>query len=60
MTHDVSEAVALADRIVLIEQGALALDLKVDLPPPRSHGSPEAAELAVKILARLLGEERAE
>jgi len=60
VTHDVAEAIALADRIVLIEQGALALDLKVDLPRPRSHGSPEAAKLAVKILARLLGEERAE
>ena len=60
VTHDVAEAIALADRIVLLEQGALALDLKVDLPRPRSHGSPETAKLAVKILARLLGEERAE
>src|SRR3984885_10553951 len=60
VTHDVAEAIALADRIVLIEQGVLALDLKVDLPRPRSHGSPETAKHAVKILARLLGEERAE
>jgi sulfonate transport system ATP-binding protein len=57
VTHDVAEAVALADRIVLIEDGALALDVEVDLPRPRRHGSPETAKLATKILARLLGED---
>jgi sulfonate transport system ATP-binding protein len=60
VTHDVVEAVALADRIVLIEQGALALDVKVDLPRPRRHGSPETAKLSETILTRLLDEERAE
>jgi sulfonate transport system ATP-binding protein len=57
VTHDVAEAVALADRIVLIEDGALALDVEVDLPRPRRHGSPETAKLTTKILARLLGED---
>ena len=42
VTHDVAEAIALADRIVLIEQGALALDVTVDLPRPRLRGSAEA------------------
>jgi sulfonate transport system ATP-binding protein len=57
VTHDVAEAIALADRIVLIEQGALALDVEVDLPRPRRNGSPEAAKLSASILARLLGED---
>jgi sulfonate transport system ATP-binding protein len=56
VTHDVGEAVALADRIVLIEHGALALDVGVDLPRPRRRGSIEAARLEAEILARLLGE----
>ena len=60
VTHDVAEAIALADRIVLIEQGALALDVEVDLPRPRRHGSPEAAKLSASILARLLGEDARE
>ncbi|KQV86267.1 aliphatic sulfonate ABC transporter ATP-binding protein [Massilia sp. Root351] len=36
VTHDVSEAVALADRVLLIEDGAIALDLAIDLPRPRA------------------------
>ena len=56
VTHDVGEAVALADRIVLIENGALALDVGVDSPRPRRRGSIEAARLEAEILARLLGD----
>src|ERR1700749_3789339 len=37
VTHDVAEAVALADRILLIEDGRISLDERVDLPRPRSH-----------------------
>jgi sulfonate transport system ATP-binding protein len=55
VTHDVGEAVALADRIVLIEGGAVALDIDVPLPRPRRHGDPEAAALEARILERLLG-----
>jgi len=54
VTHDVGEAVALADRIVLIEAGAIALDIAVPLPRPRRHGDPEAAALEARILERLL------
>lgn len=35
VTHDVSEAVALADRVILIEEGQIALDLQVALARPR-------------------------
>lgn len=35
VTHDVSEAVALADRVILIEEGRIALDIGITLPRPR-------------------------
>ncbi|MFD2615124.1 ATP-binding cassette domain-containing protein [Paenibacillus gansuensis] len=39
VTHDVSEAVALADRVILIEEGSVALDLPVQLSRPREKDS---------------------
>jgi sulfonate transport system ATP-binding protein len=54
VTHDVSEAVALADRVILIEDHAIALDRAVALPRPRSHGDPAFAALEDQILRRVL------
>ena len=54
VTHDVSEAIALADRVVLIEDGAIALDLKVDLPRPRERGSAAFAALEDLLLRQVL------
>jgi sulfonate transport system ATP-binding protein len=54
VTHDVGEAIALADRVVLIEQGRVALDLKVDLPRPRERGSAAFAALEDRLLRRIL------
>ncbi len=54
VTHDVQEAVALADRVVLIEDGAVALDLRVDLPRPRHRGNPAFAALEERLLNRVL------
>lgn len=45
VTHDVSEAVAMADRVLLIEDGRIGLDLTVDLARPRRLGSVRLAEL---------------
>ena len=53
VTHDVAEAALLADRILLIEDGGIALDLAVDLPRPRRPG-PETAEIEQKVLGYLL------
>jgi sulfonate transport system ATP-binding protein len=39
VTHDVSEAVALADRVVLIEEGRIAMDIKITLDRPRERDS---------------------
>ncbi|RWR27034.1 ATP-binding cassette domain-containing protein [Sinirhodobacter populi] len=55
VTHDVAEAVILADRVILLEEGHVALDLTIDLPRPRRHGSPEVAAYEQEILDRLLG-----
>jgi sulfonate transport system ATP-binding protein len=54
VTHDVTEAVALGDRIVLIDHGAIAADISVALPRPRQRGSAEFARVEGAILERLL------
>jgi sulfonate transport system ATP-binding protein len=55
VTHDVTEAVALADRVIVIDAGRIALDLEVAVPRPRRHGSPELARLEAQILDQLFG-----
>jgi sulfonate transport system ATP-binding protein len=57
VTHDVSEAVAMADRVLVIEEGRIAHDIAVDLPRPRQAGSADLARLEGRILRELLGEE---
>jgi sulfonate transport system ATP-binding protein len=54
VTHDVQEAVALADRVILIEDGQIALDQVIDLPRPRSHGDAAFAAIEKRILDRVL------
>ncbi|HTJ92662.1 MAG TPA: ATP-binding cassette domain-containing protein [Pararobbsia sp.] len=54
VTHDVHEAVALGDRIVLIEQGRIALDTPVHLARPRARGSAAFAALEDSVLQRVL------
>jgi sulfonate transport system ATP-binding protein len=54
VTHDVAEAVALADRVLVIEDGRIAQDVVVDLPRPRQRGSAELAALEGEILKHLL------
>ncbi|WP_316188081.1 MULTISPECIES: ATP-binding cassette domain-containing protein [unclassified Bradyrhizobium] len=55
VTHDVAEAVALADRVLVIENGRIAEDIMVDLPRPRQRGSAELAAQEGSILGQLLG-----
>jgi sulfonate transport system ATP-binding protein len=54
VTHDVSEAVAMADRVLLIEEGKIGLDLTVDIPRPRRVGSAKLAELEAEVLERVM------
>jgi len=57
VTHDVAEAITLADRVVMLEEGRITLDIAIDLPRPRRRGSVTLAALEEKILARLVREE---
>jgi sulfonate transport system ATP-binding protein len=51
ITHDVAEAVALADRVIVLRDGGVALDIPIDLPRPRrEHADPAAARLQAEIL----------
>ncbi|PKO43422.1 MAG: sulfonate ABC transporter ATP-binding protein [Betaproteobacteria bacterium HGW-Betaproteobacteria-3] len=54
VTHDVQEAVALADRVILIEDGRIALDERIDLARPRSQGDAAFAAIEKRILDRVL------
>jgi sulfonate transport system ATP-binding protein len=56
VTHDVQEAVALADRVIVLERGAIGQELAVPLSHPRDIGSPEFAALEGTILKRLLSQ----
>lgn len=55
VTHDVSEAVILGDRVVLIEEGKITLDLEINLSRQRERGSAEFAQLEANILSRVMG-----
>jgi len=57
VTHDVAEAVMLADRIVLMEAGRITLDLPVDVKRPRDRGDPAFAAIEGRILHALLHDE---
>jgi sulfonate transport system ATP-binding protein len=54
VTHDVAEAITLADRVILIEGGCVALDEFIHLPRPRARGSARFAALENRILERVL------
>jgi sulfonate transport system ATP-binding protein len=54
VTHDVHEAVALGDRILLIEEGRIALDQPVPLARPRARASTGFAALEEHVLQRVL------
>jgi sulfonate transport system ATP-binding protein len=54
VTHDVQEAVVLAERILLIERGRIALDRKVDLARPRTRGTAAFAAIEDNVLQRVL------
>jgi sulfonate transport system ATP-binding protein len=55
-TRDVYEAVALADRILVIDDGAVVFDERVELARPRARGSPAFAALAARVLRAVLKE----
>ena len=53
VTHDVDEALMLADRVLVLENGRIATDLTVDLERPRSPGTTGFGQLRSRLLAAL-------
>jgi sulfonate transport system ATP-binding protein len=54
VTHDVAEAVTLADRVLVLEDGRITADIAVELPRPRRMGDADAARIEGRILDHLL------
>lgn len=47
----------LADRVIVLDAGRVALDLAITPPRPRRHGHPDLAGYEQQILAQLFGDE---
>jgi sulfonate transport system ATP-binding protein len=54
VTHDVTEAVRLADRVIVIDHGVIQLDERIDLPRPRERNDTFTFH-ETKILNEILG-----
>ncbi|WP_240035185.1 ATP-binding cassette domain-containing protein [Neobacillus notoginsengisoli] len=59
VTHDVEEAVAIADRVILIENGKIVMDRVIDLPRPRQR-SQRAFQCHVEDILKRIMERRNE
>jgi sulfonate transport system ATP-binding protein len=53
VTHDVEEAILLADRILVLKSGRISLDTGVALDRPRVMGGPGFDQLRLRLLAEL-------
>lgn len=55
VTHDVEEAVALADRVLVMEHGQFVFEREVPLARPRARTLPALLKLKDEILLRVMG-----
>ncbi|MGW1738761.1 ABC transporter ATP-binding protein [Nocardia sp. NPDC001965] len=53
VTHDVDEAVLLADRVLVLDEGRIAVDLSIDRARPRRHGDPAVTHYREQLLTAL-------
>jgi sulfonate transport system ATP-binding protein len=53
VTHDVDEAIVLADRVIILEHGRIGVDLDIDLPHPRSYRDPQLGHYRALLLDAL-------
>ena len=60
VTHDVGEAVALADRVIVLDDGKIALDVEVNAPRPRERGTKESAAIERQLLDAIFRSQPAE
>jgi sulfonate transport system ATP-binding protein len=57
VTHDVDEAILLADRVVVLVDGELSLDINIDIERPRNRGDAKFITLRNRLLRELGVEE---
>lgn len=55
ITHDVDEAIVLANRIVVLKNGVIDLEVEVDLPHPRPRTGAAFDRIKERVLSRILG-----
>ncbi|MEV0687363.1 ABC transporter ATP-binding protein [Nocardia sp. NPDC050378] len=53
VTHDVDEALLLADRVLVLDEGRIAIDQRIDIARPRRHAHPEFIRLREVLLTGL-------
>ena len=53
VTHDVDEALLLADRAIVLDAGRIKVELPISLPRPRRHADPEFERLRSTLLKHL-------
>jgi sulfonate transport system ATP-binding protein len=53
VTHDVDEAILLADRVLVLTGGQISLSTPIDLPAPRNRSDPRFVALRRRLLAEL-------
>jgi sulfonate transport system ATP-binding protein len=53
VTHDVDEAILLADRVLVLSNGSIALDQPVEVEKPRHRDDPRFLELRATLLEQL-------
>ena len=53
VTHNVDEALALADRVLVLGAGRIAYSATVDVPRPRDRNHPELSALRLRLLSEL-------
>jgi sulfonate transport system ATP-binding protein len=53
VTHDVDEALSLADRVIVLDGGRIAYSGRVSIPRPRGRDHPELTALRTRLLSEL-------
>jgi sulfonate transport system ATP-binding protein len=54
VTHDIQEAVALADRVIVLQDGHAAAEVELQLTRPRVRESQEFVEMSARLLRHIL------
>jgi sulfonate transport system ATP-binding protein len=53
VTHDVDEAIVLADRVIVLDEGTVATEVTINLPAPRTPAEPRFADIRHHLLTAL-------